>query len=354
MSEKRVTENRRSDIVFTLGLLLAGYVAWLVRDVLVLLYVSALFAVALTPLVQAVSGLKLGKWQPFKGIGLLVLLVGAGAGLTLFGFLALPPVISDLQSFAQELPTRLPAILGQVKRLGIMQGPQAAATMAKAQDMASNAATYLLYSAKNWAGGLFDVVMGIVMTIYFILEGDQAYAWFLSLVNPEERGRLDGALRRAETRISSWLVGQGSLMLILGVASTIVYVSLGVRYAYALGFLTGLLNIIPVVGAAVCIGLALLVAAIDSWGRVIGVAVFYVIYLNLENSFLIPRIMKSRVDLPGWAILVALLIGSSLAGVLGAMVSVPTAVLVAALLDEYLVHKEDGVVGTGTGSSGTA
>jgi predicted PurR-regulated permease PerM len=345
MNERERSQGRRSDIVFAFGLLLAGYVAWLVRDVLVLLYVSALFAVALTPLVQKVSGFKIGRRRPFKGIGLLVLLLAAGGGLTLFGFLALPPVISDLQSFAQELPTRLPAMLAQVKMLGIGHGPQAAAAIAKAQDMVSNAATYLLYSAKNWAGGLFDVVMGIVLTIYFILEGDQAYAWFLTLVHPEQRGRLDGALRMAETRISSWLVGQGSLMLILGVVSTIVYVSLGVRYAYALGFLTGLLNIIPVVGAAVCIGLALLVAAIDSWGRVIGVAVFYLIYLNLENSFLIPKIMKSRVNLPGWAILVSLLIGSALEGVLGAMVSVPTAVLVAVLLDEYLVHREQAGAG---------
>jgi predicted PurR-regulated permease PerM len=339
MSERKGAQSLRSDILFGFGVAVALYVAWLVRDVLVLLYVSALFAVVLTPLVQGVSGLKVGRWQPFKGIGVLVLLAAVAGVLTLFGFLALPPVISDLQSFAQELPTRLPAILAQVKMLGIMRGPHAAEIGAKAQDIASGAASYLLSSAKDWAGGLFDVVMGIVLTIYFILEGEQAYGWFLSFIPTEQRGRLDGALRRAETRMGRWLVGQGSLMLILGVASTIVYVSLGVRYAYALGFLTGLLNIIPVVGAAVCIGLALLVAAIDSWGRVIWVAVFYVVYLNVENSFLIPRIMKSRVNLPGWAILVSLLIGSALAGVLGAMVSVPTAVLVAVLLDEYLVHR---------------
>jgi predicted PurR-regulated permease PerM len=89
----------------------------------------------------------------------------------------------------------------------------------------------------------------------------------------------------------------------------------------------------------VCIALALLVAAVDSWGRVIGVAIFYAIYLQVENSFLVPRIMKSRVGLPGLAILVALLIGSALAGVVGAMVAVPTAVLVAELINEYLVNK---------------
>jgi predicted PurR-regulated permease PerM len=139
--------------------------------------------------------------------------------------------------------------------------------------------------------------------------------------------------------MGKWLIGQGTLMLVLGLTSTIVYISLHLRYAYALGALTGLLNVIPVVGAAVCIALALLVAAIDSWGRVIGVAVFYLIYLQVENSFLVPRIMKSRVGLPGLAILVSLLLGSAVAGVVGALVSVPTAVLVAELVNEYMVNK---------------
>jgi predicted PurR-regulated permease PerM len=106
--------------------------------------------------------------------------------------------------------------------------------------------------------------------------------------------------------------------------------------------LTGTLNIIPVLGAAVCIALALLVAAVDSWGRVIGVAIFYVVYLQVENSFLTPRIMRNSVGLPGLAILVALLLGSALGGVPGALVSVPTAVLVAVLVDEYLVNKTPG------------
>ena len=140
--------------------------------------------------------------------------------------------------------------------------------------------------------------------------------------------------------MGKWLIGQGSLMLILGVTSTLVYLSLHVRYAYALGVLTGFLNIIPVVGAAVCVTLAIFVAAIDSWQRVVGIAIFYVIYLQVENSFLTPRIMRNSVGLPALAILMALLLGSALEGVPGAMVSVPTAVLVAELVNEYLVVKE--------------
>jgi len=69
------------------------------------------------------------------------------------------------------------------------------------------------------------------------------------------------------------------------------------------------------------------------------VAIFYVLWLQLENSVLVPRIMRSRVGLPGLAILVALLLGSALGGIVGATVAVPTCVLVAELVDEYLVNK---------------
>jgi predicted PurR-regulated permease PerM len=73
---------------------------------------------------------------------------------------------------------------------------------------------------------------------------------------------------------------------------------------------------------------------------VLGVAIFFFIYLQIENTFLTPHIMKQRVGLPALAILVALLIGFALAGVMGSLVAVPTAVLVAELADEYLVRKE--------------
>jgi predicted PurR-regulated permease PerM len=330
----------RSDIVFAFTLALACALAWLVRDVLMLLYVSALFAVVLTPVVRSTSGLRIGRWQPFKGSAILFLLLAVAAALTAFGFLALPPVIRDLQEFGREMPTRLPDLLEKFKKIPFADQLNTAEISSRVQDFASHAATYLLLSIRDWAGNLFDIAMGIILTVYFILEGDQAYRWFLSFFPPESRDRLDKSLRRAEIRMGKWLLGQGSLMLILGVASTTVYLSLHVRYAYALGVLTGLLNIIPVLGAAICIALALLVAAIDSWGRVLGIAIFYLVYLQVENSYLTPRIMKSSVNLPGLAILVALLLGFALEGVPGALVSVPTAVLVAVLLDEYLVHKD--------------
>lgn len=328
----------RSNIVFAFALALAGYLAWVLHNAFFLLYVSALFAVVLMPVVYGVERLHMGRWRPKKAAAIALMLLAVAAALVGFGFLAIPPVARDLEQLSGQSPA-LPQLLDKLQHVPILNRIDGSELSARFQSFASQAAGYVLRSARDWAGKIADLITVTILTIYFILEGHTAYGWFLSFIPLEKRARLDQTLRRAGERMGRWLLGQASLMLILGVSSTIVYALLHVRYAYALGFLTGLLNIIPVLGAAITILLVLLIAAIDSWTRVLGVAIFYAVYIQVENSYLTPRIMQSRVHLPGLAILVALLFGFDLAGVLGALVSVPTAVLVAELLDEYLVCK---------------
>jgi predicted PurR-regulated permease PerM len=84
-----------------------------------------------------------------------------------------------------------------------------------------------------------------------------------------------------------------------------------------------------------------LVAAIDSWMKVLGVVIFYLVYQQVENAYLTPRIMRSTVGLPGVAVLAALVIGSELAGVVGAVVAVPSAALISTFIDEYAASRRD-------------
>jgi predicted PurR-regulated permease PerM len=326
----------RSNIVFTFGLIAAIYIAYLTREVLFLIYVSALFAVVLMPVLNIIQRLHIGKWQPGRAVAILLLFLVVGGLLSLFIMFALPPVVRDMREFLFELPTKGPQLLGRLQRLPIARHIDMSSINAKLQDIASNFATYAFAGVKNGAGTLADILTCVVLTVYFILEGEASYFWAMSFFEQEPRRRLHQALTRAELRMGKWLLGQGSLMLILGVASTIVFAALHIRYAYALGVLMGLFNIVPVAGALVSMSLVILVAALDSWGHVLGVIIFYAIYVQVENAFLTPRIMRSSVDLPGIAVMVALLIGSATAGIVGAMISVPTAVLVAVLLDEYL------------------
>jgi len=328
----------RTNIVFAFALALACWVAWLAREAVFLLYVSALFAVVLMPVVHAVERWHIGRWRPRKAASVAIMLLVSAAALTGFGFLAIPPVSRDLEQLSAQTSS-IPALIGKLHSIPFLDHLNYGELSARLETYLSRAATYILLSAKDWAGRIADLLTCLVLTIYFILEGDIAYRWFLSFIPPRRRARLDPTLRRAGARMGGWLLGQASLMLILGVCSTATYALLHVRYAYALGVLTGLLNIIPVLGGAITIVLVLIIAAFTSWKSALGVAIFYAVYTQIENSLLTPRIMQNRVNLPGLAVLVGLLFGFSLAGVLGALVAVPTTVLVAELLDEYLVWK---------------
>jgi predicted PurR-regulated permease PerM len=337
---KRPPRTLRSDIVFTFALGIGLAFAYYLRKELTLLYVSALFAVVLMPVIRGIQKIKIGKWSPGRGSAIAIILLGVGGAITLFIMFALPPVIRDGREFVKELPTRGPAMLNRIKHLPFASHLDVTALNARLQDYASNFATYLVTSASTWASELFKIIAGIVLTIYFMLEGEHAYHWVLSFIAPLRRERLNQTLLRADVRMGRWLLGQGALMLILGVYSTVVFTLLHVRYSYALGVLMGVFNIIPVMGAVFSMALVVLAAAMDSWMRVVYVLIAYAVYVQVENSYLTPKIMQSSVDLPGLAIIVALLLGSAIAGVVGAMVSVPTAVLVAVILDEYAVKRD--------------
>ena len=236
---------------------------------------------------------------------------------------------------------RAPELLARLKKLPIASRIDTTALNAKLQGEASAVAGGIFGYLSDWASGFVRIITGLVLTIYFMIEGDKAYEWMLSFFPQPQRERLNRTLLRADARMGKWLVGQASLMLILGVCSTIVFALMHIRYAYALGVLMGVFNIIPVIGAMISMAMVILAAASESWGKVAGVCIFYAVYVNVENSYLTPKIMKSSVDLAGLAVMVALLLGSEFEGVLGAMVAVPTAVLVAVLLQEY-GQKHDG------------
>ncbi len=327
----------RENIIFAFGVAVVLLVAYWVRDVLVLIYVSALFAVVLTPVVHSVMTMRIGKWSPGRGSAIGLLMLSVITLIVLFLGFGLPPMLHDLHNVGNELPQQAPRIAARIHELPIVGEMGDVRLRDHLQNFATSFASYILDSLPSAAHIAGRIFMGIVLTIYFLLEGETAYAWLLSTVPITRRVRLDAALQRAEMRMGKWLVGQGLLMLILGVLSLIVFAALHIRYYYVLAILMGLFNIIPVAGAAITVTLAILIAALDSWTKVLGVVIFYFIYVQIENVYLTPRIMRHSVDLAGLTIIIAFLFGAAIAGILGAIVSVPTAVLVAVLMEEYLV-----------------
>lgn len=328
-----------ANILFAVAVLIFLTVCFKLLKEIEIIYVSALFAVVLMPVVRKITTWRIGKYSPSRAVAIVLMLMAVVAATALFFVIGLPPVMRDLQGFGHELPERIPMVAAKIKNLPLANHVGIDAITARAENFAGAIGAYLVDALPLWLSHIFDILTAVFLSIYFMLEGEHAYEFFLSLFPKAKRERLDETLRKADTKMSKWLFGQGLLMLILGVCSIIVFGILHVRYFILLGILMGVLNIIPIAGAVATVSLAAIIAAFDSWAKMAGVLTFYAIYVNIENAVLTPRIMKSSVDLMGLTVLIALLLGTALAGVVGALVAVPTAALIAVLLDEYAVQK---------------
>lgn len=294
----------------------------------------------LTPIVIRITQFEIRGYHPSRAVAILILIAGVLLALTLFFTFGLPPVVHDLRQFSTELPERIPETVDRINKLPLAAKFNVDSMIQRAESVLTSTASYLFTSLPTWLSHIFDILTAAFLCIYFMLEGEHAYRFFLSLFPRNQRTRLDNTLQIAELKISKWLFGQGLLMLILGVSSTIAFGILHVRYFFLLGVLMGLFNIIPIAGGIITMILVAGIAAIDSWTKMVGVLIFYLIYVNIENAYLTPRIMRSSVNLMGLTVLIALLCGTALAGVVGALVAVPTAALISVLLQEYAVQSE--------------
>lgn len=332
-----MASDQRSNILFAYGVALLLAFLYLARGVVLLIYVAALAAVVVFPGVELVQKLHLGRWRPSRGFAILLVILTGLVLLTVVLIFALPPIFHDLRTLATESPQRAAAIAEKLQRIPYADRVD----LGTLQQHAAAAAGGLVGIFTGVAGGVFAFFSWLVMTAYFIIDGEHVFRWTMSLFGRHQRARLEPTLARAQRRVRRWLIGQTSLMLILGLAAFVVFGLLQLRYFYLLAVIAGLANIIPIVGPIVTVVLACLVAALDGWPKVVGVLIFFVVYQQVENAFLTPRIMKSTVDLPPVAVIIALALGGALAGVPGALVAVPTAAWVAVLIDEYVVKENE-------------
>ena len=311
-----------------------------------IVYVSALFAVVLGPVVERLRAVRVRRWSPSRPLAVLLLVVLTFSSLALLLSVALPPVLRDIHRFLLDLPERVPSLVARMQHFPLAETIGLDQLAEHMPALAGQSARFVLLSAPHVFQSILRIIFAVILTVYFLLEGETAYLYFLSFVPAESRERLGETLSRAEVRMSKWLLGQITLMFILGITSTAVFALLHVRYYFLLGMLMGLFNIIPVAGGLITITLSAAVAALDSWSRMAGVLVFYAIYVQLESGFLTPHIMRTRVNLMGLSVLIALLAGTALAGIVGALVAVPTAALIGVLMEEYLLQKDADALAT--------
>jgi predicted PurR-regulated permease PerM len=323
-----------------IGLLLALllYIAFVVRTALLLIFVSIIFAIIFLPWIRRIQRWRIHKWSPGRGASILILLAILLAAIGIFLTLAVPPIARDAQDLTRDLPQNLSSLQQKVRQLPFGHTVAGRLNPNEVRQWVEAGIQHMFSLFHGLVSGLLALFTLALLTAYFILDSDRTFSWTMSLVPGDKRRRLTRTLDHSAERMQRWLYGQLMLMLILGSASALVFGLLGIRYFYALAVFAGLANFVPILGPVATVVVAGLVAALDSWEKVLGVIIFYLVYQQIENAYLTPRIMRAEVDLPGIAVIIALTIGGELAGLLGAIVAVPTAALIATIIAEYLVR----------------
>ena len=329
-----------------LGLLVAMlfYVGYVVRTALLLIFISIVFAIIFSPWVAWIQRRRIHSWSPGRGAAILILLAAVLIAITAFLVFAAPPIAHDARQMTSDLPQDLDSLQQSVRRLPFGETLADRLNESRIRSWIQAGAQRTFSVVQGLVSGLTALLTLVLLTAYFMLDGRRAFDWAMAMIPAESRARLAGTLQKGAKRMQGWLYGQMILMLVLGSASALVFGLLGIRYFYALAVFAGLANFIPILGPIATVVIAGLIAALDSWAKVLGVVIFYLVYQQIENAYLTPRIMRAAVDLPGITVIVALAIGGELAGLLGAIVAVPTAALIATVVREYLMDQKPSTI----------
>jgi predicted PurR-regulated permease PerM len=332
MSDTHTVRISTTTIVRVILLVLGTYALIQLRDILLLILVSIVIASFVEAGVHALAKYKINRM-------LSVPLIFAVTILIIFAiFYALLPIIvrelSDMLALLfQYLPTN--TTINKQSIEGATEFVNTIATNSSTNDLLvslKNAGSLLSQGATSFIGstfgGLLDFILVVVMSFYLSIQ-EKGIDSFLRLLTPakNEHYVLD-LWGRTQRKIGLWFKGQLLLGLIVGAITFIVLALLGVKYAFLIGLITGIAELIPfgVIFAAVP---AILLSVIDG-GALLGikVLVFYIIIQQIENYILSPIVAKRVVGIPPLVVLLAFLMGITLAGFWGALVAMPVAVFI--------------------------
>ncbi|GAB3786698.1 AI-2E family transporter [Nocardioides ungokensis] len=339
--------SRRSPFVIGffagLGLFLAwtlGGVIVSLSSVLIEIVVALFLAAGLNPLVE---------WFERRGMrrSFAVLTVISGVILALALFLvAIVPVITDqVTAISQTAPDWLTSF----------QRNHWVRNLDRQYDVIDKVKSYV--SDGKFVSGLFGGVLGIglavlsvvlnsfvvtVMTLYFLASLDRTKHALYGLAPASRRDRVTKLGDEIIKRVGGYVSGAFIVALCAGISSLVFLFVVGMgQYAVALAFVVALLDVIPMIGAT--IGAVIVTAIGFATDPKIGLIciVFYVVYQQLENYVIYPRVMSKSVDVPGAVTVIAALIGASLLGVVGALLAIPTAAAILMLTREVFLRRQD-------------
>jgi len=293
----------------------------ILRQVLILMGVSLILAIGFQPTIN---------WFERKGVkrGWAVTIMTFASFTVIGGFLALivPTIINQIGELVNKAPDYIQK--AQDKYQFIADLNTRFELTQKVQQAATKLPSTALALIKSFTAFIFNSLTVLILTLYFTVALPRIEAGIARLLKEDARERFQAIIEESTQRVGGYIIGNIVISLFAGALTTLALLVLRVPYAVALGFWVALTDLIPTVGAILGALAAVIVALFAGVPQLIGTIIYFVVYQQVENYVIAPRVMKRAVEMSAAAVIVALLIGGSLAGFIGALLALPAAAIV--------------------------
>lgn len=337
MTDERVVVGMKIALRLTLALV-GIYFLYLIRNVVLLVFLAILTSVALSPAIA-----KLQKKFSRTVSVILVYAILFFGGMTLL-LMLLPLFFSEVKEFLVRWPeyaTRLDTFMSSMETylgsFGVnFQKEQFS------QNIASNIAGWLsniLSTTVSLFQGFIHFIGFFFLALYLSLEEKGIENFFLLLTPKEYHSQAQSVVSRMQGKVSQWLFGQMLLMLIAFAMYYIGLQILGVPYALAIAFFGGVMEMLPYIGPVIAAIPAIVVGLLVSPVLGISALIFYVIAHQAEAHIIAPQVMKHSAGLNPVALILAVLVGAELAGPVGIILSVPITMMLSVFVDDILMKR---------------
>ena len=321
-------------ILVAVAIVGALYFLYLIRNVLGMLFISVFLAVALGPIVELLTGRGIKR-----SLAILLTYLMLLAGVFGIGLLVVPPIVNGVNDFAGNVPQYVEDLRNSKT---FRKYDDKYKITPKLNEQAKKLPTHLseaVSGLRTVTVGVFGVIVQLVtilvMTFFLLLDGRRMLLFLLREVGPHHGERFERIGSDVYRAVGGYVAGNLLISVIAGVSSYIVMSIAGIPFAVPLAVLVALFDLIPLVGSTIAGAIIAVVAAIAGFPtKLIIWVIFLVVYQQVENNVLQPVVYRRTVAIHPLVVIVAVLIGGSLLGVLGALLAIPIAATVQILVKE--------------------
>jgi len=311
-------------IIFTVCFLIALAFFWQIKDILVMLFISFVLMHAINPLVCQLQKIKIPR---VLAIVIVYILVFGVVGFCIAG------IIPILVEQTAGLISSFPQIVQNIKIFGqnsffAENNIDLTSQLNFLETLPSNITKFAISAVSD----VFSAFIVLVITFYLLLEKKNFPKYGDDFFGEKGKTRFLKIMDNLESSLGSWVSAEFLLMTIIGVLSYFGYLALGLKYAVPLAIIAGLLEAVPNIGPMIATILAGLVGLTVSPLIALFTVIFGILVQQLENNFIVPKIMRKTVGLNPLVTIVLIAAGGKLAGMGGALLAIPLFLTVQAII----------------------